>query len=749
MPGWDNDVAFCSGIDTRGVTPVVNQMDADGKLLIASTVAPYIRANTLSSAGGTVTITNGAGSINLEAGGGVPTMFTAEDASTCTPVANNLNIVGTSTNGIDTTAFGDTLTIGMSTALYGDFSFTNLAPATSRTLGVINTDNNASSTSELRLSVPTAGADPMVTYEIQGTAFYSAGVDNSDSDKFKLTNSSSPSAGDAIISTTQAGVIALFNDLDVTEGGTGVSTLTSHGVLMGNGASDIQATAEPSNGQLLIGKTGDFPVLATLTDGAGTLITEGAGTITIANIFSSTAENKVGTESSKSVSPATLYGYMADLGMTGFVSWTGAGAYFDDTTLGTFSLLRGGTGYIKGKLITFAGAQSVTGLTAGNLYWIYIDSAGILQKASAFSDTIFTDNIPLFECLRDSTAPTNTQVTVKENHPYNFQTSVSLYNHNVIGCVIENITNGANITLNGTQKIQINGADVLSDHGIDTTIPDSGGVGVTWYKYFTLASGKWALYNTTDTFSGHYNNAGVVAALSAGRLGVYTLYCSKDNLNTTTPFYFAVLHTEQFTSLSSANTAISNGTIAKASNELANLEISQLGYIIFSQSANAIVQVTISKATLKQTLSTGGTNTAALVNTNTSAFDGWLSTADTNVQAALDELDDSQRLTEVTDAAATLAINRGVIANRGTLVTLTLPTVAKVGDEFEVVGKGAGLWKIEQNANQSIHWIASTTTVGVGGSLAATNIYDSIKFYCTVASLEFTVISAIGNITLV
>ena len=507
-------------------------------------------------------------------------------------------------------------------------------------------------------------------------------------------------------------------------------------------------TGAATDGQLLVGKTGLAPVAASLTAGTGIGITPGAGSISIANVFSSTAENKIGIEPAKSVSPSTLVGYMSDMGMTGFISWAAAGPYFDDTTLGTFKLLVGGTGYIKGKLITWV-AQNITGMTAGNLYWIYIDSSGVIQKASAFSDAIFTDNIPLFECLRDSTAPTNTQVTVKENHPYNFQTSVSLYNHDVIGCVIENITNGANITLNGTQKIQINGADVLSDHGLDTTIPDSGGVGVTWYKYFTLAGGKWALYNTTDTFLGHYNNGGVVAALSANRFAVYTLYCSKDNLNTTTPFYFAILHTAQFNTQTDANTAISNGTIAKASNELANLEISQLGYIIFRQSTNAIVQVTISKATLKQTLSTGGTNTAALVNTDTSAFDGWLSTANTNVQSALDELDDSQRLIEVTAAAANLVPNRGVIANRGTLVTLTLPTVCKVGDSFEIVGKGAGKWLVAQNANQSIHWIASTTTVGVGGSLGATNVYDSIKFYCTVANLEFTVSSSSGNITIV
>ena len=65
MPGWDNDVAYCSGIDTRGVSPIVNQMNSDGKLLIASGVAPYIRANHLSVGSG-MSIVNGSGSIALD-----------------------------------------------------------------------------------------------------------------------------------------------------------------------------------------------------------------------------------------------------------------------------------------------------------------------------------------------------------------------------------------------------------------------------------------------------------------------------------------------------------------------------------------------------------------------------------------------------------------------------------------------------------------------------------------------------------
>lgn len=359
---------------------------------------------------------------------------------------------------------------------------------------------------------------------------------------------------------------------------------------------------------------------------------------------------------------------------TGFYSWAAAGPYFDDTTLGTFKLLVGGTGYIKGVRITWV-AQNITGMTAGNCYWIYIDATGTIGKTASRTDALFVDNIVLFECLRDSTPVTNNQVTVKENHAYAFPTSASNYLHDVIGTVIDNVQNGANITLNGTQKIQINGADELDDHGLTTTIPDSGGVGVTWSKQYTTAAGKWALQNISDTFSGFYNAAGTVTALSANKFGVYTLYASKDNLNTTTPTYFSVLDTSQYNTSGAATTAISNGTTAKISGELAALEMAQLGYIVYSQSANAITTVIISKTTARSTTSTAGTNNASLVNTNVTNFNGWLSAADTNVQSALGTLDDVLK----GGTAGQLVVSSGGTA-MPVYTTATYPATTAQGD---------------------------------------------------------------------
>jgi len=75
----------------------------------------------------------------------------------------------------------------------------------------------------------------------------------------------------------------VLDPVPVTKGGTGVQTLADHGVLLGSGATDVTVTAAQTNGQLLIGKTGSDPSLATLTGTASQIgVTNGGGTITLA-----------------------------------------------------------------------------------------------------------------------------------------------------------------------------------------------------------------------------------------------------------------------------------------------------------------------------------------------------------------------------------------------------------------------------------------------------------------------------------
>lgn len=104
---------------------------------------------------------------------------------------------------------------------------------------------------------------------------------------------------------------------------------------------------------------------------------------------------------------------------------------------------------------------------------------------------------------------------------------------------------------------------------------------------------------------------------------------------------------------------------------------------------------------------------------------------------------------EVTGTSGNLADLNGYITNNAGLVTMTLPATASIGDRFIVTGKGAGGWKVAQNAGQTINMGSSPTTTGVGGSLASTNQFDTIEIVCITANTTFNVINSIGNITVV
>lgn len=72
--------------------------------------------------------------------------------------------------------------------------------------------------------------------------------------------------------------------IEVPYGGTGATTLTDGGILLGSGTSAITALGVASNGQIPIGDGTTDPVLATITGSSSVLVTNAAGSITLSAI---------------------------------------------------------------------------------------------------------------------------------------------------------------------------------------------------------------------------------------------------------------------------------------------------------------------------------------------------------------------------------------------------------------------------------------------------------------------------------
>jgi hypothetical protein len=104
---------------------------------------------------------------------------------------------------------------------------------------------------------------------------------------------------------------------------------------------------------------------------------------------------------------------------------------------------------------------------------------------------------------------------------------------------------------------------------------------------------------------------------------------------------------------------------------------------------------------------------------------------------------------EVTGTTQSASPDNGYIANNSSLVTITLPATCAVGKTIRIAGKGAGLWKVAQNASQIVYFGDQNTTTGTAGYLAAQNRRDCIELICITADTEFVVRSVVGNITVV
>lgn len=91
-------------------------------------------------------------------------------------------------------------------------------------------------------------------------------------------------------------------------------------------------------------------------------------------------------------------------------------------------------------------------------------------------------------------------------------------------------------------------------------------------------------------------------------------------------------------------------------------------------------------------------------------------------------------------------VNNGYICNDVGLITITLPAVAAVGDIIEVVGHGAGGWRVAQQAGQIIRFANISTTLGIVGTISSTIQYNCAVLICVTANTEFVIIRGVGSL---
>lgn len=200
-----------------------------------------------------------------------------------------------------------------------------------------------------------------------------------------LGSSAVPIANGGTGQTSQgAALTALLgsSSVGVANGGTGATTLTSHGLLIGNGTSAITASAELADGQLLVGSTGNPPVATTITQGTGISVTNAAGSITIAatgagftwNAVSGTSATLVANNayvSNNSALTTYLLPATATLGDRFSVFSSGANTGFSKVTQNTGQKIR------LGSSVTTTGTGSLTGTAIGDvLNLVCVDGTG-------------------------------------------------------------------------------------------------------------------------------------------------------------------------------------------------------------------------------------------------------------------------------------------------------------------------------------------------------------------------------------
>lgn len=591
--------------------------------------------------------------------------------------------------------------------------------------------------------------------------------------------------------------------VSVPNGGTGISSITDHALIVGSGVSNVTVLAAATDGQLPIGSTGADPVLANITSATDLTVTNGAGTINVdltANTnlaaihgwngslletadVTVTAAGGVITLSIEKIGGGNLTAVFSD----GFDTWVTAPDTITLTGGSDTSPILNFVYYLKfTKTLTFSTVgwpieefvavaevlcQSAASLQTDGAYkvhvwtdhvtnhndqghvsminrWIRQQNAtwksGVAQTLTITPNGGAPDNVTfssssgivyqLHEHIFPDFGGTQDQYTVNDSvTPYNIVTDLNALLTDSLGASMSGryfslVIWGVSSEDEGDCKLMVNlpGGSYITQAGLDAdaekfadfNIPaDFKGTGFLIYqmnlRHQVAASGTWTSISNLDL-------RGLFPSVVAGGGTV----CSTEFADNDFRIFDEGDSTKEIAFEASAITTATTRTITMDDRDI---DMDAVPDSFPTDSGTGTPSAGILTITGGSGISTSASGATVTVSASGSGI-SW---------------------SEVTGTTVGLAVDNGYILNNAGLVTATLPATAAIGDVIIIVGKGAGMWLIAQNAGQTMHFVSSDTTTGAGGSLAATVRYDCIEIVCTTADTDFVVRSSTGNITVV
>lgn len=279
MGGFDNDVIHGIGLDLSGGTPVTNKLNVNGALYIGNATGNPV-ATVPSSSDSILSINVGPGSLDFSAGTGLTDNFLQ--------AVNNLSDVDSTGTARNNLGLGSMATQAASSVVITGGSITGITD-----LAVADGGTGASSASDARTNLGVViGTDVQAfdqgLQDIAGLAVTDSNFIVGDGVNWVAETgvTARTSLGLGTISTQSAASVSItggsitgITDLVVADGGTGVSTLTNHAILLGAAASPITSVGPSATaGQILqsAGAAAD-PVFSTATfpstaAGTGTIL---------------------------------------------------------------------------------------------------------------------------------------------------------------------------------------------------------------------------------------------------------------------------------------------------------------------------------------------------------------------------------------------------------------------------------------------------------------------------------------------